>query len=142
VTVRTLAAVLALTAGARAEPAPALPPYLHPAEVADSAGIPTGAPVVRGEDVCYGRDAHRRLAYMLAAIEPMSDARTTTAWAWGYRTGRLEPLAELESERKRRIAAEADAERAQSGGVSAYIAAAAVGAAVGLVAGALMVGLL
>ena len=139
---RTLAVVLALAASARAEPTPALPAYKHPATVADAAGIPSGAPVVRGEDVCYGRDAHRRLAYMLSAIEPLSDARAATAWAWGYRTGRFEPLAELEAERERRVAAEADAERAQAGGVSAYIAAAAVGAAVGLVAGALMVGLL
>ena len=136
---RIFAVVVAFASAAHAQPAPTLPPYQHPATIADGAGIPSGAPTIRGEDVCYGRDAHRRLAYMLAAVEPLSDARATQAWAWGYRDGRLEPVAELEAERARRVAAEAEAERAKSGGFGAYLATGAVGVAVGVLA-ALLIG--
>lgn len=138
-----LLAAAILTPTAAHTQAPKLPPYEHPATVADAAGIPVGAPgAVRGEEVCYGRDTHRRLAYMLAAVEPLSDTRATQAWAMGYRDGRMTTVGELDAERERRVKAEADlAKTSARPGIAPYIAAAGAGLAAGIILGVLVGGL-
>lgn len=136
-------ACLALACGvAHAQPVPRVPAYVHPATVADAKGATSETvPVSRDGGVWYPADAHYRLTVMLAAVEPLSTARATRAWAWGYEDGRLVNAAECDTERARRVAAEAEAE-AKASSWAPYIAAGAVGVVVGLVGGVVLGGLL
>ena len=121
------AAAFALRA-AVADPTPRIPSYVHPATAADEAGVPNGAPPEpRDGGVWYPQPTHHRLATMLAAVEPLSTARATRAWAWGYSDGRMAAVDECEAERARRVEAEARSDGVMMG----YVAAGAVGLALG-----------
>jgi hypothetical protein len=137
------AATLALVASAaKAEPVPRVPAYIHPTTVADAHGAMAGeSPTARDGGVWYPADTHHRLVVTLAAVRPMSDARATQAWAWGYADGRLATHGECEAERARRVEAEAKVET-HAAGLSGYVAASAVGLVAGLVAGVVLGGLL
>lgn len=141
---KTAAACLTLATSLRfavAEPAPRVPEYVHPAAAAESAGVPVGAPPEpRDGGVWYPADAHARIVTMIAAIEPLSTARATRAWSWGYADGLLLGLDECEAERARRVEAEAKAEDAP--GIGGYVTAAAAGLAVGVLAAVLAGGVL
>ena len=140
--IRPALAALALTAGpALAEPVARLPEYIHPATVADAAGIVAdGAPEPRDGGVWYPAGTHRRLVAMLAAAEPMSDARATRAWAFGYEDGRMVGVNDCDADRARRVEAEAALEAA--GDTTGRLTLAALGVAVGLVAGLVIGGAL
>lgn len=132
--IRTLAGVCLQAGFACAAPVLRVPDYTHPAAIADDAGVlAQGVPEPRGDGVWYPADAHARLAFMLAATEPLSTARATRAWAWGYADGRVVAGDECAAERARRVAAEAEAEGAGSP-LSTYIALGAAGFAVGILA--------
>lgn len=85
-----------------APPAPRLPPYVAPADLADNLGLPPGPdPEERDGGIWYAPETHQRLATLIAAVEPLSDTRAELAWAYGYADGRLESAAQIAEAEKR-----------------------------------------